>query len=703
MPRVSYQAMLGDEEEGPRGGAFEVLDEEAIATRSKDAKRELTVKLSKEQVRWLREVEELAGQGIDASAVVRALVDLGPRARRRLDRPGPRPRAARGGPPVRARAPGADGRLMAKAWDVPGLRGDARFSDAAGRIILTRWRETMSYRDGTLAGEDIEELHAMRVASRRLRAAMDAFAAAFPPQVVPAVPAPGQGDHRRAGRGARPRRGHRGARWRARRHAAEVERPGLEGLIARYRTERAAETRGDRRAVPPAGRGRLRPPPRALGRAAHRRLGRAPGPRAAGGGLMAKPRPVEGLDPRRRLRPNARRILAVRIDEVWGYERVVQQPDAVTELHDMRIACKRLRYLLEIFSVAFSDDLEPYIDQVKELQDLLGDIHDRDVQVPALQEHLAWLERREAEAAQRLVARRSGARGQRRRRRRPRGGPARLPPQLRPGAPRRRAPRRARPHRHAARRAPGALRPLRRRVAADAPGALPGPAGGRPRPLLTSRPSASRSWATCTATCRRCAPCSTPFSAAGIARGVVTGDLVMRGAEPEACIALVRATGWPVVAGNTDRRVALESPRPRRHPASTRVGSRVLDPPPPVAAPTSTGSPTLPLVAHVELGPFRVAVVHGAVDDPSVAPRADTPDADLVALATALDADAVVTGHTHRPHVRRVAGLLFVNPGSVGEGVPEERRPAWAWLAAGPTRLEVALERVPEPLAALRV
>jgi hypothetical protein len=122
---------------------------------------------------------------------------------------------------------------------------------------------------------------------------------------------------------------------------------------------------------------------------------------------MAKPRPVEGLDPDKRLRPNARRILAVRIDEVWDYERVVQRPEAVTELHDMRIACKRLRYLLEIFSVAFSDDLEPYIDRVKGLQDLLGEIHDRDVQVPALQDHLAWLEEREAEAAQRLLARRT--------------------------------------------------------------------------------------------------------------------------------------------------------------------------------------------------------------------------------------------------------------------------------------------------------
>lgn len=69
---------------------------------------------------------------------------------------------------------------MARAWDVPGLQADAPFRDAAGRIVLTRWREMMSYGPGTLAGEDIEELHAMRVSSRRLRAAMDAFAAAFP-------------------------------------------------------------------------------------------------------------------------------------------------------------------------------------------------------------------------------------------------------------------------------------------------------------------------------------------------------------------------------------------------------------------------------------------------------------------------------------------------------------------------------------------
>ena len=119
---------------------------------------------------------------------------------------------------------------------------------------------------------------------------------------------------------------------------------------------------------------------------------------------MAKPRSVGGLDPSGRLRPNARRILAVRIDEVYAYDGLIGDPANVTELHDMRIACKRLRYLLEVFAVAFGGELAPYVAEVNELQDMLGDIHDCDVQIPMLQTHLEWLVARERAAVQQLVA-----------------------------------------------------------------------------------------------------------------------------------------------------------------------------------------------------------------------------------------------------------------------------------------------------------
>lgn len=129
---------------------------------------------------------------------------------------------------------------MARAWDVPGLRPDAGFRDAAGRVILTRWREMMSYRDGTLLGEDIEELHAMRVSSRRLRAAMDAFDAAFPPKSFRPL-------LRRVKEITDVLGAARDLDVAVERLTATLatmdadERPGLEGLIARYRQDRAAE------------------------------------------------------------------------------------------------------------------------------------------------------------------------------------------------------------------------------------------------------------------------------------------------------------------------------------------------------------------------------------------------------------------------------------------------------------------------------
>jgi hypothetical protein len=125
---------------------------------------------------------------------------------------------------------------------------------------------------------------------------------------------------------------------------------------------------------------------------------------------VAKPRPIPGLDPDRRLARNARRILAVRIDEVWAFEADIVFPGRVRQLHDMRIALKRLRYLIEIFQIAFPADLTPYLDEVKALQDLLGDIHDRDVQVPLLHDHLERLAERDALAARTLV-RSSGSHG----------------------------------------------------------------------------------------------------------------------------------------------------------------------------------------------------------------------------------------------------------------------------------------------------
>jgi CHAD domain-containing protein len=68
---------------------------------------------------------------------------------------------------------------MAKAREVPGLTCDDSFRGAAGKVLWTRFDEMMSYQGEALKGEDIEGVHDMRVASRRLRAALEIFRDVF--------------------------------------------------------------------------------------------------------------------------------------------------------------------------------------------------------------------------------------------------------------------------------------------------------------------------------------------------------------------------------------------------------------------------------------------------------------------------------------------------------------------------------------------
>ncbi len=112
----------------------------------------------------------------------------------------------------------------------------------------------------------------------------------------------------------------------------------------------------------------------------------------------------------------------------------------------------------------------------------------------------------------------------------------------------------------------------------------------------------------------------------------------------------------------------------------------------------------LPLTVRVPLGPFEVLAVHGEPDDPAtVLVDEATSDERLLELATSLDADCVVTGHTHRAFVRNVGGCVFVNPGGVGESADVDHRPSWAVLEAGPAAIAATLMRTDTPLAVPRL
>jgi CHAD domain-containing protein len=54
------------------------------------------------------------------------------------------------------------------------------FAEAAARVVAARAEELWRHQDGVLDTSDIERVHDMRVATRRLRAVLEIFAPAFP-------------------------------------------------------------------------------------------------------------------------------------------------------------------------------------------------------------------------------------------------------------------------------------------------------------------------------------------------------------------------------------------------------------------------------------------------------------------------------------------------------------------------------------------
>ena len=113
-----------------------------------------------------------------------------------------------------------------------------------------------------------------------------------------------------------------------------------------------------------------------------------------------KARTVKGLDPAAPLADNLERIVRVRLDELCGFVPTVFDPEEVVALHDMRIAAKRLRYILEVGAEpCFGRYAVKAGKRTKELQDLLGEIHDCDVTRPRVLALIAGLRAADAREA----------------------------------------------------------------------------------------------------------------------------------------------------------------------------------------------------------------------------------------------------------------------------------------------------------------
>ncbi len=273
--------------------------------------------------------------------------------------------------------------LMAAGIGIPGppdlgpvgVSPDSTLGELAYRVLRKEASAMLARVPGTRLGEDIESLHQMRVATRRMRAGMDMFASVLPVRAGRLRAELGwlaallgevrdldiqlgrfddwteemPGDHREAlDELADLLAGHR----------VQARRALLEALDSR-RYERLVSGLVAMLAQGPSSRSTA---------------GRAPA-------VVTMPELIE--ERHRAARKAARRA---------------KRTGAATDYHRLRIRCKRLRYALEFASGLYDGELKGFVRQMTRLQDALGSMQDAAVassrlQVIALTEEGASLSR----------------------------------------------------------------------------------------------------------------------------------------------------------------------------------------------------------------------------------------------------------------------------------------------------------------------
>jgi CHAD domain-containing protein len=92
-----------------------------------------------------------------------------------------------------------------------------------------------------------------------------------------------------------------------------------------------------------------------------------------------------GVDvPGRRVYRQTRKGILKRLNAFEAYAPYVAQPECVKELHAMRIAAKRLRYIMQALAPLYPDELAEPVQAARLCQTRLGDIHDCDMWIDTL-------------------------------------------------------------------------------------------------------------------------------------------------------------------------------------------------------------------------------------------------------------------------------------------------------------------------------
>lgn len=181
------------------------------------------------------------------------------------------------------------------------------------------------------------------------------------------------------------------------------------------------------------------------------------------------------------------------------------------------------------------------------------------------------------------------------------------------------------------------------------------------------------------------------------------GDLVGYGPFPNETTHLIHQRGIPAIMGNYDDGVGFdrddcgcaytdEDEEARGQESLMWTRARTTNE-------NKSFLRTLAPEIRLEIDGVRLRLVHGSPRRMNEYLFEDRDQRSLERIAASADCDVLVFGHTHKPWVRDIGGVRFVNDGSVGKPKDGDRRAAWALLTIKDGAVAVEIKRVAYDIA----
>lgn len=169
---------------------------------------------------------------------------------------------------------------------------------------------------------------------------------------------------------------------------------------------------------------------------------------------------------------------------------------------------------------------------------------------------------------------------------------------------------------------------------------------------------------------------------------ICLGDLVGYGANPNEVIALVRSRNIPVIMGNYDDGIGFDRGDcgcAYRDETEKANGEKSIAWTADAVAHTNKAwLQTLLSEYRLEVAGLRIRVVHASPRRINEYLFEDRDESSLERIARSADCDVLVFGHTHKPWTREIAGVQFVNAGSVGKPKDGDPRACWVMVEISP-------------------